>query len=229
MSLYPVNLDIRDQLCLVIGGGNVARRKVESLLPCGAVVRLISPELDEGLAALAGAGRIEWRPRSYLPGDLRGARLVFAATDSRETQAQIVAEANDAGIPVNVVTRPAACTFQVPASFCRGDLLITVATGGKSPALAARIRRDLEAVYGPEYAALVGLLGDVRQEVLASGDDQKDHKRIFENMLDDDIFDCVKGRKWNDLQELLGDILPSAVDVPRLVEGARNRGMEQMD
>lgn len=228
MSLYPVNLDIRDQLCLVIGGGNVASRKVETLLSCGAVVHLISPEADKRLESLAGAGLLQWHRRRYTPGDLRGAKLVFAATDNREIQEQIVAEANDGGIPVNVATIPDACTFQVPASFRRGDLLITVATGGKSPALAARIRKELETVYGHEYAVLAGLLGDVRREILRSGAGQDEHKRIFENMLDDGILDCIKERNWNDLQNLLRDILPSDVDVPSLVEGARSRGMKQV-
>ncbi|MEN8198726.1 MAG: bifunctional precorrin-2 dehydrogenase/sirohydrochlorin ferrochelatase [Thermodesulfobacteriota bacterium] len=228
MSLYPVYLDIRDQLCLVIGGGKVARRKVESLIPCGALVRLVSPEVDEALADLAASGRVDWQQRNYAPGDLQGAKLVFAATDNDEIQEQVVREANELAIPVNVITNPDACTFQVPASFNRGDLLISVATGGKSPALAARIRKELEKIYGAEYAVLTELLGDVRGKVLALSDRQEEHKGIFERMLDDDILWCVKGRKWDDLQDLLQDILPAAIDVPALVKGARDRGMKEM-
>ena len=146
MSLYPVHLAIEGQLCLVIGGGSVATRKVESLLPCGAVIRVISPAAGCRILELAEAGLLEWQQRNYHQGDLQGAKLVFAATDSQDVQDRIVREANGSGILVNVVTRPEACTFQVPASLRHGDLLITVATGGGSPALAARIRQELEQV-----------------------------------------------------------------------------------
>lgn len=131
MPLYPVNLAISDQLCLVIGGGSVATRKVESLLPCGAIIRVISPQAGNRIGELAEAGLLQWEQRPYSHGDLEGAKLVFAATDSHEVQERIIAEATDSGILVNVVTRPEACTFQVPASLRRGELLLTVATGGE--------------------------------------------------------------------------------------------------
>jgi precorrin-2 dehydrogenase len=228
MSLYPVNMDIRNQLCLVIGGGDVASRKVDSLLSCGAVILVISPEAGEKIVALDQEGLLQWRQRKYMAGDLQGAKLVFAATDNRETQEQIVAEANDAGILVNVITSPDACTFQVPASFRRGGLLITVATGGGSPALAARIRKDLEAAYGPEYGLLVGLMADVRRQIVDSTDAPNEHKRIFEKLLDGDIFECIKGRQWSKLENQLQDILPSAIDISSLVAGMQNRQIEKM-
>ncbi len=222
MALYPVNLDIRKQLCLVIGGGRVASRKVASLLPCGAVVRVISPVAEKTIIELARTGLLEWQQREYLSGDLQGAKLVFAATDNREVQEQVVAEANDAGILVNVITSPDACTFQIPASLRRGDLLITVATGGGSPALAARIRRDLEVIYGPEYGLLVGLMADVREEIVAASDAQDEHKRIFEKLLESDILECIRVQQWRKLASRLQHILPSAVDVAALVQGIEN-------
>jgi precorrin-2 dehydrogenase/sirohydrochlorin ferrochelatase len=222
MSLYPVNLDIRNQLCLVIGGGDVASRKVESLLSCGAVIRVISPEAGEKITKLAQEGLLQWQQRKYVQGDLQEAKLVFAATDNRETQEEIVAEANGAGILVNVITSPDACTFQVPASFRRGKLLITVATGGGSPALAARIRKDLEVTYGPEYGVFVGLMADVRKEIVASSDAPDEHKRIFGKLLDGDILECIRRQKWNELANLLQDILPPAINVSSLVEGLQN-------
>ena len=228
MSLYPVNLDIRNQLCLVIGGGEVASRKVESLLFCGAVIRVVSPEACEKIAELAGKGLLEWQQRTYSPGDLEEAKLVFAATDNRETQEQIVAEANDAGILVNVITSPDACTFQVPASFRRGGLLITVATGGGSPALASRIRKDLEVAYGPEYEVFVGLLANIRKKIVVSGDTQDEHRRIFKKLLDSDILECIRGQRWSELTGLLQQILPSAIDVSSLVEGMHNHQIEEM-
>ncbi len=225
MLLYPVSLAIRDRLCLVIGGGEVATRKVESLLPCGAKIRVVSPEIGERLAELANAGLLEWQQRGYLYGDLQDAMLVFAATDNREIQKQIVLEANEAGIPVNVIDMPEACTFQVPASFRQGDLLITVATGGGSPALAARIRKNIESFYGPEYGVLIGLMADLRQEVVGKSDAHVEHRKLFGRILDSDILDCIREQKWKKLEALLRDILPAGIDVSCLMkEMQRSRG-----
>ncbi len=220
MSLYPVHLAIEGQLCMVIGGGSVATRKVESLLPCGAVIRVISPVAGDRIVELAEAGLLEWQQRNYHQGDLQGAKLVFAATDSQDVQDRIVREANGSGILVNVVTRPEACTFQVPASLRHGDLLITVATGGGSPALAARIRQELEQIYGPEYGQLVALMAQLRKDVVPSGGAQAEHKRIFEKVLDGDILGYIRKRDWQGLEALLRTILPSTINVPGLVECA---------
>jgi precorrin-2 dehydrogenase len=226
MSLYPVNLDISGALCLIIGGGGVASRKVDSLLPCDAEIRVISPEVCARIASLAKAGVLEWQQRDYNRGDLDGAKLVFAATDNPEIQEQIVTEAGAAEVLVNVIDMPEACTFQVPASFRQGGLLLTVATGGGSPALAARIRRDLEASYGPEYGQLVALMTALRKEIVGSSDSSADHKRIFEKLLDSDILECIRQQQWDDLSILLQNILPAAIDVVRLVRGMQNHNKE---
>lgn len=221
MTLYPVNLAINGQLCLVIGGGSVATRKVESLLPCGAIVRVVSPQAEKRISELATAGLLEWEQRTYRHGDLQGAKLVFAATDNPKIQERIIDEANASDLLVNVVTRPQACTFQVPASLRRGDLLITVATGGGSPALAARIKRELEQTYGPEYGQLVALMAKLRKEVIPSGGIQTEHKRIFERVLNADVFAHIRKQEWRELETLLRTILPSTLNVSSLVECAR--------
>jgi precorrin-2 dehydrogenase len=226
MSLYPVNLDVRGALCLIIGGGSVASRKVDSLLPCGAEVRIISPEVCPHLAALAESGALDWQQREYTKGDLDGAKLVFAATDSPEIQEQIVAEATAAGILVNVIDMPNACTFQVPASFRQGELLFTVATGGGSPALAARIKKEIEALYGPEYGLLVAMMTDVRGRIVASSNSPAEHKRIFEKLLDSDILDSIRGQQWNEISILLQHILPPEVDVSPLVKNMQKFNKE---
>lgn len=228
MSLYPVNLDISGMLCLVIGGGRVASRKVDSLLPCGAVIRVISPEVDSRIAKLAQGGLLDWQQRAYKKGDLAGAQLVFAATDSPEVQGQIVSEATAALIPVNVIDKPEACTFQVPASFRQGRLLLTVATEGGSPALAARIKRDLEDSYGPEYALLVDMMSSVRKDIVASSDSPAEHKKIFEKLLADEVMDCIRKQQWDELNTLLQHILPAAIDIISLVNGMRNHKKEQI-
>jgi len=222
VSLYPLNLDICDLLCVVVGGGSVASRKIESLLPCGALIRVISPDVVENIAELADAGLLDWQQREYHQGDLLGAKLVFAATDNRIIQKQIVADAAAADILVNVIDMPEACSFQVPASFRRGGLLLTVATGGGSPALAARIRKDLEALYGPEYEMLVALMVALRPEIVASSDNPSEHKQMFEKILDSDILTCIRQQRWDELSTLLQRILPARIDVLNVVRGIQN-------
>ncbi len=217
MKLYPVNLDIRDQLCLVIGGGVVAKRKVEALLVCGPQIVLISPRLCEGLAEIAGKKQIEWQEREYQTGDLQGAKLVFAATNNPVIQQKIKKEADKAGILVNVITDPDSCSFQVPAMFRRGNLLLTVATCGSSPALAARIRKELETQYGEEYTLLLNLMSALRKQIVALNDDQAQHKLLFEKLLNSDILVLLKTGSWKQLHKTLEMILPPEVEVAQLV------------
>lgn len=224
MVPYPVNLDVRGMSCLVVGGGRVATRKVDSLLPCGAIIRVVSPEVGPRLKELALSGLLEWQHKEYETGDFGDAKLIFAATNIPETQKQIVTEANVAGILVNVIDMPDACTFQVPASFRQGNLLVTVATGGGSPALAARIKNEIGALYGPEYGLFVAMMKDVRERVVASNNSPAERKRIFEKLLDSDILESIRGRQWDEISRLLRHILPPEIDVFPLV-----RNMQYFD
>ncbi len=229
MLLYPVNLNIRNQLCLVIGGGEVARRKIEALLLCEPRILVISPVVCARITELAQKQRIELKQRKYQCGDLVGAKLAFAATDSRVTQEQVVAEAEAAGILVNVITAPDACSFHVPAMCRQGDLLITVATGGASPALAARIRKECEGRYGPEYGLLLFLMACVRKQVVASSAMPAQHKIIFEKLLDSDILRFIKNRQWTRLAEVLHDILPSEVEISVIIQKLQKQEKTEME
>jgi len=162
---YPVALDLRDRLCLVVGGGPVAEAKVEGLLEAGARVTVVSPEVTEPLAAWAIDGRIIHRPHDYRADDLDGQQLVFSATDRRKVTEAVAAEARRRGLWVNAADDPAFCDFLLPSVLRRGRLVVAVSTGGASPALAARVRRDLEAYFAPEYDELVELAAEVRGEL----------------------------------------------------------------
>ena len=162
---YPVALDLRDRLCLVVGGGPVAEAKVEGLLEAGARVTVVSPEVTEPLAAWAIDGRIIHRPHEYRADDLDGQQLVFSATGRREATEAVVADARRRGLWVNAADDPAFCDFLLPSVLRRGRLIVAVSTGGASPALAARVRRDLEAYFAPEYDELVELAAEVRAEL----------------------------------------------------------------
>lgn len=229
MPLYPVNLDIRNQLCLVIGGGVVAKRKVEALMPCKPQIVVISPELCSGLAECVEREQIKWKQRKYRVGDLAGAKLVFAATDSCLTQQEIVKEAKTADILVNVITDPSSCSFQVPAMFRQRDLLITVATGGASPALAARIRKELEVQYGEEYGFLLRLMAAVRKQIVVSSDDQERHKLLFEKLLNSDILALIKTANWPQLRVILRAVLPPEIEVEGLVASIQTEEIASME
>lgn len=222
MSLYPVNLDVKGKLCLVIGGGTVASRKVDGLLPCGALIRVISPEVNSHIADLDRLNTLQWLRRDYRTGDLSGAALVFAATNNPDIQSRIVSEARAAAILVNVIDMPQACSFQVPAILRQGGLLLTVATGGASPALAARIKRELESIYGPEYAVLVRMMDTIRGAVVCSGGSPDEHKGIFEKLISTELLDCIRREQWDILRCRLQDILPDTVDVASLLLGIQN-------
>lgn len=169
MSYYPIMLDIEGKRCVVIGGGQVALRKVETLLQHGAVVEIISPELCPELEELASNGRVKATLRPYRVGDLQGAAVVIAAADDGETNKSVSREALESGALVNVVDVPELSSFIVPSTLRRGDLTVAVSTGGKSPALARRIRTQLEKGLGEEYSLLVSLADEVRSELKRDG------------------------------------------------------------
>ena len=149
--LYPIFLDLSDRRCVVVGGGEVANRKARKLLQARARVAVVSPEIEAELESVAA----EVHRRPYREGDLEGAYLAFAATDSREVNAAVAREANERGVPVNVADRPSEGDFALPSTLRRGRLQVAVSTGGASPTLARRIRDKLEEVFGPEWAGIV--------------------------------------------------------------------------
>ncbi len=223
-ALYPVGLKILDRLCVVIGGGVVATRKIEGLLACGAQVRVISPELDERIVEMVQAGQVEWLARGYKVGDLVGAFLAFAATDRPEIQGQVVQEAERLGGLLNVADAPEQCSFQLPAQVRNGDLLLTVATGGNSPALAATIRAELEQNYGPEYGLLINLMGRIRRQVVVDQEEQDVHRRLFHDILQTSVLQALREQNWELLRQELGRVLPASIDWEHLVSGLQQQG-----
>ena len=207
--MYPVLLDIQGKLCAVIGGGGVAERKIKGLLEAGAKVRVVSPELTSELSFLASQGLIEWLQKNYAAGDLEGAVLVFAATDSRETQEEIRQRAEENGQLLNVADDPDCCSFHVPATVRQGDLTLTVSTGGKSPAVAALIRETLEKEFGPEYDILLEVMSQVRQQAGSDteGLSQPERKKIYKKILHNDIIDWIRTGQVDKLQKHLNTVL----------------------
>lgn len=227
MTLYPLNLDIGGRLVVVVGGGEVAQRKVKGLLAAGARIRLVCPQLFGELQRLAGEGRLEWLARGYAEGDLQGAFLAFAATDDRQVQSRIAREAMRQGVLLNSADDPAGSDFHVPAHFRRGQLLVTVATGGGSPALAKIIREKLEREIGPSYGAVVDLLARIRERLLDGQrqEESEENGEIFRRLLQQGLVDLVGDGNWFELQMLLLRELPESIDAVALVR----RFLEQHD
>src|ERR1700683_2134496 len=167
MGYIPIFLDVTGRECLVAGGGEVAARKVESLLEAGARVTVVSPRVSPPLEALIARGLVTHIVRDYERGDIRGCALAYAATGDPKLHRELGAEARALGIPINVADVPELCTFIAPAVVKRGALQIAISTGGASPAFAARIRRELEDRFGAEYARTLDLMRAARRRLHA--------------------------------------------------------------
>ena len=212
MSLYPINLKIENNLCLVVGGGAVALRKIRGLLQADARVRVISPELLPGLRLLADNGAIEWFERPFVEGDLEGVSLVFAATNNRKVQILVQEEACKNKVLLNSADAPVESDFHVPAHFRRGPMIVTVSTGGGSPALAKKLRKQLEDEIVPEYQGVVELMAIIREGVISLSNDQSVSGGIFRSLLEGNLVEYVLEENWFDLQMLLLQKLPEELD-----------------
>jgi precorrin-2 dehydrogenase/sirohydrochlorin ferrochelatase len=220
---YPLIVDIENRSVFVIGGGRVALRKVEGLLESGAQVIVVSPELDKGLESLADDGLIQWIDESFNESvlDTRPeAALVFGATDQRDVNLRIHAAAVKRKIPCNIADVPDLCTFIVPAVVSRGDLVISISTGGSSPALARRIREDLENQYGPEYAEMTNILAELRKQVLSAGTSSEQNKELFTRIVNSDLLSALETNDRERALEILTDILPNGIDAEQAMKAA---------
>jgi precorrin-2 dehydrogenase/sirohydrochlorin ferrochelatase len=166
---YLVNLALEGRPAVVVGGGKVALRKVEGLLQGGAQVRVAALAVCPEIEALVEAGRIALCREPYRAAHLEGALLAIAATDDAAINAQVAQDARALGVLVNVVDQPALCTFTLPATLRRGDLILGVATGGRCPTMASVLREELEARYGPEHGGALALLARLRERMIAAG------------------------------------------------------------
>ncbi len=211
---YPVILQLRGRRAVVVGGGNVAARKIHGLLEAGADVVVIAPEAAPDIEALAAKEAIVWKRKRFDPNDLAGAFLVIAATSDREVN-EAVARAAEPGQLLNIVDDPERCDFHVPAVIRRGPLMISVSTGGASPALARRIRRELEEQYGDKYGPYLEFLRQARDMVLREVADAEGRKRLFRALAADSF--RQSGRWEEEFTRLL------AKEKERNKEGERGR------
>ena len=176
MSLFPVFVKLEARRVLVVGAGPVGESKIGGLLSAGARITIVAPQATAAIREWAGGGKVEWRPREFQASDLEGMALVIAAVPAPIAKS-VFAEARARGVLCNSVDDPENCDFHYPAVVNRGDLQIAISTAGQSPALAQRLRQELEQQFGPEYEEWIGQLGAARRALFAAGGDPDTRKR----------------------------------------------------
>ena len=208
MGLYPIFLELEGKAVLVVGGGRVAQRKVLTLMEYGAKISIISNKLTDKLKSLVDGAGILKLGGEFRESHLKGAFLVVAATNDKRLNHRIGELAKKKDILVNAVDQPPDCNFFVPSIIKRGDLQIAISTSGKSPALAKKIRVDLEEQFGEEYASFLVLMGYLRKEILSMGFSQDKNNRIFHEMVDSGILKAIAQDNREKTKSILSRILP---------------------
>jgi precorrin-2 dehydrogenase/sirohydrochlorin ferrochelatase len=191
MSLFPIFVKLEGRLSLVVGAGSVAQGKIGSLLAAGAAVRVVAPEATSTVIEWAQQGVVSWEKRTFDPTDLDDVFLVIAATNSSSLNHTVFVEARLRGVLCNAVDDPENCDFYYPAVVRRGELQIAISTAGHSPALAQRLRQELEAQFGPEYAGWLEELGKYRQQLMSSRLDPEARKRMLHDIASRQAFESM--------------------------------------
>ena len=183
---YIACLKLTGRKCLVVGGGEVGLEKVEGLLACDGDVVLVAPEAEPALEEYAAESSLEWVRREYRPEDLEGMFMVIAATNDSEVNIGVFHDAERRAMLANVVDVPPLCNFILPAIVRMGPLAIAISTAGASPALAKRMKREVQQLFGEEYATLAVLLNDARGWAKGTLPTYQDRKRFFEGIVNGD-------------------------------------------
>ncbi|AFM40906.1 precorrin-2 dehydrogenase [Desulfosporosinus acidiphilus SJ4] len=196
---YPIFMDLKDQSILVVGGGNVALRKVQTLLKHGAVVRVVSPEIVPELRSLINDTTCCWFEKEYSSEDIGEARLVFSCTENEEVNRQVSFDAKSQYRPVNVVDDPEKCSFIVPSIMEQGDLKIAVSTGGSSPIVARQIRAELEKLFGSEMKEYLRLLKTWR--TIVKNDLSPEKRSVFwERITDGEVRKLIQENRLSEAE-----------------------------
>jgi siroheme synthase-like protein len=202
---YPVNLLVRGRRCLVVGAGRIAARKIDALLAAGAHVAVVAPRLGDEVRNWRDAGRITVLERGFDPADLDDAWLATTATDDPDVNRAVFEAGEQRRVWVNSADDPRNCSFTLMSVVRRGDVVVTVGTGGRSPALAAWLRRRLDDDLGPEYETLLELLAEAREEMRADGRSSEDAD--WNRALDSGMLDLIRAGRLGDAKELLRSCL----------------------
>ncbi|MCH8949090.1 MAG: bifunctional precorrin-2 dehydrogenase/sirohydrochlorin ferrochelatase [Chloroflexi bacterium] len=224
MAYYPIFLEMEGRPCLVIGGGKEAQRKVTGLMTAGARVTVIAPKLTRDMQAMLAAGEIEYVQREYQDGDVEGYEVCMIATDDGAVNSTVAAEGKRRGVWVNATDDTKNCDFILPAVIRRGSITLAASTGGTSPALARRLREELEAYLTEEMPALADLLGDVRSDLRSRG--IVPEADAWQEAIDEDLRVLLAQRKYRQAKARLltslgqKELVAELVGDPTAVAGA---------
>ena len=207
MSLYPINLQINNRLCIVVGGGSVAERKIVGLLAADACVTVISPQVTPHLAELIREKKLIHVNRTYGDGDLAGFFIVICATNNSEVNRLVAEEGNKRGALVNVADAPQLGNFTIPSKITHGDLLITISTGGKSPALAKMLGRELAERYGREYGTYLELLALARAKMKENIPLAKEREAFWRQTIDQETNNLLKQGKIQEAEAKINNAI----------------------
>ncbi len=212
MPYYPIFLDLNHQNVVVVGGGEVAERKIKSLLIYGCTIYISSPHLTPHLQQLVAIKKIHHIPDESLDTYMDDTFMVIAATDDAEVNSKIASQAKKHGLLINAVDQPKDCNFIMPSIVKRGNLQIAISTAGKSPALAKKIRKNLESSFPPEYDSFTKLLGIIRAKLLSQDQPSSKNKIIFQQLVDSNLLEMITHKNWDGmratLQSILGESFP---------------------
>jgi uroporphyrin-III C-methyltransferase/precorrin-2 dehydrogenase/sirohydrochlorin ferrochelatase len=211
---YPVFLDLAGQKAVVLGGGAFATEKVALLLEADARVKVVSAKVSKSLQSLVDNGAVEVVSRDYQPGDLAGARLAVDASENEEINRQSWEEAEQSGVLINVVDRPAQCRFIAPAIVRRDPLLIAISTSGESPFLASTLRARLERSLGREWAPFTALVGRIRRELRGRGVSIAEQTKVYRRLLTSDIRDLLRAGRTDDAEHRAAALAQTTVHHP---------------
>lgn len=206
-TYYPVYIQLREQPCVVIGGGKIAEGKVEGLLAVQAKVTVISPNLTPYLHDLAEQQQITYLARAFQPGDLIGAFMVICATDQAEINYQVWQEATANHQLVNVVDDTPRCNFIAPSILRKGDLTIAISTSGKAPALAVRLKERLQRELGLEYERFLELAGELREPLAQYVPDFEKRKALWYELVDSEILDVLAHGNETTARKMISQIV----------------------
>jgi precorrin-2 dehydrogenase/sirohydrochlorin ferrochelatase len=217
MAYYPIFVELKDRRILVIGGGREAEHKVRGLMAAEGHITVLSPDLTPGLKEMVAEGQVEYIEREYREGDLSGYEVCMVATDDGAVNAQVAAEGKRSRIWVNAADDPVNCDFILPAVIRRGAITVAASTGGKSPALARRLREELEAYLTEEMPALADLLGEVRGELKSRGRLPPPPADIWQDAIDEELRVLLAQRKYRQAKAHLLHGLGAHDLIPELV------------
>ena len=223
MRYYPIYVNLHGKRCLVVGAGQVGRRKIATLAECGAQeILVIDLAPAEACAELLSHPAVVFACRPYETTDLDGRFLVIASTDDEALNWRISRECAERGIPCNIVDQPEKCSFIVPALFTQGDLTVAISTGGSSPALARKIRQGLGEFLGSEYGALLILMSRLRPMVLGLGLGSPANSKLFRELVNSPLLEALEQADAARAETILRDILPATLhgEAAGLVAGA---------